>query len=72
MNQRVPGEISVDRIGLIPPEMPLVALLAVAIQTESDAVASVRFTNNTINGQLIRDAHIYRLTQPTPDISADR
>lgn len=58
---------SFDSVGLMPPESSLVALLGVAIQTPADAVAGIRFANNTINGQLIPDAYIYRLTKPLPD-----
>lgn len=58
---------SFDTIGLMPPESPLVDLLGVAIQTPADAVAGIRFSNNTINGQLIPDAYIYRLTRPVPE-----
>jgi hypothetical protein len=49
------------------PESPLVDLLSMAIQTAADAVAGVRFSNNTINGHLIPDAYIYRLSRPLPE-----
>ena len=39
---------------------PLVQLLASAIHT-GPGIAGVRFTRNTINGQYIPDAYIYRL-----------
>jgi hypothetical protein len=66
---RAPGieHFSFDTVGLMPPESPLVGLLGVAIQTPPDAVAGIRFSNNTINGQLIPDAYIYRLTRPVPE-----
>jgi hypothetical protein len=48
-------------IGITKPDAPLLELLKTAIRTGS-GVSGVRFTNNVINGQLIRDAHIYRLT----------
>ena len=58
---------SFDTVGLISPESPLVDLLSIAIQTPADAVAGIRFSNNTVNGQLIPDAYIYRLTRPLPE-----
>jgi uncharacterized protein YbjQ (UPF0145 family) len=51
----------------MPPENALIELLSTAIQTPADAVAGIRFSNNTINGQLIPDAYIYRLTRPLPE-----
>ena len=50
-----------------PPENALIELLSTAIQTPADAVAGIRFSNNTINGRLIPDAYIYRLTRPLPE-----
>lgn len=58
---------SFEAVGLTQPENSLIDLLAIAIQTAADAVAGIRFSNNTINGQLIPDAYIYRLTRPLPD-----
>ena len=58
---------SFDTVGLMAPESPLVGLLGVAIQTPADAVAGIRFSNNTINGQFIPDAYIYRLSRPLPE-----
>ena len=48
------------QVSLVEPKYPLLNLLRTAIQVESD-FASIRFTNNTINGHLIEDALIYRL-----------
>jgi hypothetical protein len=56
-----------DTVRLMSPDNPLIDLLGVAIQTPADAVAGIRFANNTINGQLIPDAYIYRLTRPLPE-----
>ncbi len=56
-----------DTVALMSPENPLIDLLSVAIQTPADAVAGIRFSNNTINGQLIPDAYIYRMTRPLPE-----
>ena len=58
---------SFESVGLMPPENPLIDLLSTAIQTPADAVAGIRFSNNTINGQLIPDAYIYRLARPLPE-----
>jgi uncharacterized protein YbjQ (UPF0145 family) len=58
---------SFESVALMPPESSLIDLLATAIQTSADAVAGIRFSNNTINGQLIPDAYIYRLTRALPD-----
>ena len=68
LNRRVQGEISVDRVGLMPPENHIVSLLSMAIQTGKTLVG-IRFTNNTINGELVPDAYIYRLHQPARDIA---
>lgn len=61
---------SFDSVGLMPPDNAIVDLLGAAIQTPPDAIAGIRFTNNTINGQLIPDAYIYRLTRPVPERAA--
>jgi len=67
--KHAPGveHFSFDSVGLMPPENALIELLSTAIQTPADAVAGIRFSNNTINGQLIPDAYIYRLTRPLPE-----
>jgi hypothetical protein len=39
----------------------LISLLRVAIKT-GDGMSGIRFTNNVINGALIEDAYIYRVT----------
>jgi hypothetical protein len=64
--REAPGmqHLSFDSVGLVSPENPLLDLLSMAIQTPRDAVAAIRFANNTINGQLIPDAYIYRLARP--------
>ena len=61
---------SFDSIGLMPPEHPIVQLLGTAIQTSADEIVGIRFAGNTINGQLIQDAYIYRLTRPLPQMAA--
>jgi hypothetical protein len=40
---------------------PLIKLLKIALKTSS-GISGIRFSKNTINGQLIEDAYIYRLT----------
>ncbi len=40
---------------------PLINLLKIALKT-GPGISGIRFSKNTINGQLIEDAYIYRLT----------
>lgn len=54
-------ELSLQEIGVVEPGNPLVRLLASAIHT-GDGIYGVRFSRNTINGQFIEDAYIYRMT----------
>lgn len=54
-----------ESIGLMAPDNPLIRLLAVAIQTPENAVSGIRFTDNVVNGQLVPDAYIYRLSIPS-------
>jgi hypothetical protein len=63
MNRRV-RDLSrpTDAIGLAPPDVPIAQLLRSAIHTGSEGVAGIRFTHNVINGQLVDDAYIYRVT----------
>jgi hypothetical protein len=58
--QGAPGPALAD-IGITKPQSPLVTLLKGAVRT-GPGISGIRFSNNVINGQLIRDAHIYRLT----------
>jgi len=55
-------EIRLQDISVVPPDEPLIQLLRVAIRTGVDDVSGIRFRRNTINGQVIEDAYIYRLT----------
>ncbi len=48
-------------ITILKPDSPLMELLRAAVITAPDAISDIRFTNNAIDGQLIPDAHIYRL-----------
>lgn len=59
------GAISLSDIKVIDPEHPLLALIRVAVQT-GPALAGIRFTKNVINGHLIEDAYIYRLSDWAP------
>ncbi|HET8895282.1 MAG TPA: hypothetical protein VFM96_14415 [Gaiellaceae bacterium] len=56
-----------DSVALLAPDSPLIDLLSGAIQTGPADIAGIRFSNNTINGQLIPDVYIYRLTRPLPE-----
>lgn len=53
--------LSLDDVALAKPNAPLMNLLKLAIRT-GPGVSGIRFSNNVINGQLISDAYIYRLT----------
>ena len=55
------GSPTLDDVALLKPNAPLVPLLRSAIRT-GPGISGIRFSNNVINGQLIPDAYIYRLT----------
>jgi hypothetical protein len=55
--------LSLDDVALAKPDAPIVALLRVALRTGPE-IGGIRFKNNIINGILIEDAYIYRLTKP--------
>ncbi len=66
--QRIISEIPEDQpritlkdISLLSPLDPLISLLKIVIRT-GDGISGIRFSQNTINGILIDDAYIYRLT----------
>lgn len=63
-SEQYPVSLKIDQIGVIPANAPIVKLLSMAIQT-GPGISNIRFTNNVINGTLIEDAHIYRLSQTT-------
>jgi len=50
-----------DDITVVAPDLPLLHLLRTAIKTEKQ-IGGVRLSKTVINGVLIEDAHIYRLT----------
>lgn len=53
--------LSLDDVALARPDAPIIVLLRVAIRT-GPGISGIRFTNNVINGTLIEDAYIYRLS----------
>ena len=53
--------ISLMDISVVEDNDSLVSLLRRAVKT-GDSVSGVRFSRNTINGQFIDDAYIYRMT----------
>ncbi len=57
-----PRQLKLDDIVIAKAEAPLLRLMRVAVRTKDRTLASIRFTNNVINGQLIPDALIYRLS----------
>jgi hypothetical protein len=54
-------EISLDSVTLAKPDAPIVILLKKAVCTGA-GVSGIRFTNNVVNGTVIEDAYIYRLS----------
>ena len=54
-------KIPLKDVTVIDSNDPLISLLRVAIGTV-DGISSIRFTHNVINGTLIEDAYIYRVT----------
>lgn len=62
--QKIPREqvsLTLSDISLRDPSDPLILLLRSIIHTGS-AIGGIRFKGNVINGTLIEDAYIYRLT----------
>jgi hypothetical protein len=60
---KIPEEsprISLMDISVVQDDYPLISLLRRAIKPEG--TSGVRFSRNVINGQLIEDAYIYRMT----------
>ena len=55
------SQISLKDITILDSKDPLISLLRVALKTNG-GISSIRFTRNMINGVLIEDAYIYRLT----------
>lgn len=55
------GGLPLDSVTLAKPDSLVVSLLRHAIRT-GEGIGGIRFTNNVINGTLVEDAYIYRLT----------
>jgi hypothetical protein len=53
--------ISLKDISVVDSDDPLVSLLKIAITTDN-GISRIRFSRNMINGTLIEDSYIYRLT----------
>ncbi len=53
--------LSLSNISLVAPEAPLISLLRKAIRTGPE-ISGIRFTNNVIDGTVIEDAYIYRVS----------
>jgi hypothetical protein len=58
---RISVTFSLDDVVVVQPDDPILKLLKIAITT-SDGISGIRFSNNVVNGQLIQDAYIYRMT----------
>jgi len=55
------SQLSLEDISLVRPDAPMVVLLRKAVHTGS-GIENIRLRNNVINGTLIEDAYVYRLT----------
>jgi hypothetical protein len=56
----LPG-LSLDAVSVVKPDVPIVSLLMAAIHT-GPGLVGIRFSNNVIDGTVVEDAYIYRLT----------
>jgi len=54
--------LELSDIKVVPPDNGFIMQFKSAIQTSG--ISGIRFTNNTINGRIIDDAYIYKLTFP--------
>lgn len=61
--------ISLNSILMAQPNHPLIELLSYSFGT-GEGISGVRFSNNTINGQVIEDAFIYRMKRPNTEVNA--
>jgi len=59
---RTKPDLRLRNVSVLPSDDPTITLLRMAIKTDANSVAGIRFSRNTINGHLIEDAYIYRLT----------
>jgi hypothetical protein len=55
-------KIPLKDITVVDSNDPLISLLRVAIGTTGNVISDIRVTHNVINGVLIEDAYIYRIT----------
>src|SRR5262249_41801936 len=55
------AKIPLKDITILDANDPLITLLRVAVKT-GDGIPGIRFSQNVINGPLIEDAYIYRIT----------
>jgi hypothetical protein len=62
-NAPAANAISLDDVVLAKPDAAVVAVLKKAVRT-GPGISGVRFTQNMIDGVLVEDAYIYRLSQP--------
>ena len=53
--------LSLDNISVVDPSYPPVLLLKQAVST-GHTISGIRFKNSAINGQMVEDSYIYRLT----------
>lgn len=54
--------VGLENITLLPSNNDLISLFKIAIRTGPKDIGDIRFTSNVINGVLIEDAVIYRIT----------
>jgi len=54
-------KLSLDDVVITKADGPILSLLRSAVRT-GRGIAGIRFSNNVINGQLIPDAYIYRIS----------
>ena len=54
--------LGLDDITLMKPDAPMVGPLRTAVHT-GPGIGGIRFTHNVVNGTLIEDAYIYRLSR---------
>lgn len=57
-----PTQLTLEDVAAAKPDSPIVELLGTAIRT-GPGISGIRFTRNVINGVLIPDAYIYRVTK---------
>jgi hypothetical protein len=56
------SSVGLQDIAVIDASAPVVELLSTVVKTGEDSIAGIRFSENVINGHLIEDAYIYRMT----------